>query len=183
VFFHWVAMGLPSRFDSRAAARRGEGRDGFYDHAPAPGAAGRAQWHVRPAGQGRPHGLYGNAFARTDAETVRRATTRIDPPTIANLIAMAAPAEGYGRYGAPIIEHILTTAFTGFRAAALESAWHHGDRRPVLVHTGGPGGADALRTAIDQIDSKLATAPAVETHDLIAQVTALSFEWGVSDGN
>ena len=88
------------------------------------------------AGEGRPHGLYGNAFARADAETVRRATTAIDPPTTTNLIAMAAPAGGDGRYSARTIERILATAFTGFRAAVLESARHHGDRRPVFVHTG-----------------------------------------------
>ena len=43
---------------------------------------------------GRPAGLYGNAFARASADAVARATTPIDPPTITNLIAMAAPPGG-----------------------------------------------------------------------------------------
>lgn len=149
-YSRWAAMEQPGRFDARAAARRVEGRDGFYDYAPAPGAGRGAEWHVnfadadlfvaygsqlfaqdemqvaehpalgaliealeagdrravttecgRPtpvlvtgverrcriatdpdAGEGRPHGLYGNAFAHADRKTVRRATTAIDPPTI-----------------------------------------------------------------------------------------------------
>jgi hypothetical protein len=67
---------------------------------------------------------------------VRRATTAIDPPTLTNIIAMTAPRGGPGRYDDRTIKHILVTAFTGFRAAVLESARHHGDRRGVIVHTG-----------------------------------------------
>ena len=88
------------------------------------------------AAEGRPAGLYGNAFARADGDAVRRATTPIDPPTITNLIAMAAPPGGYGRYGADEIESVLTTAFTGFRAAVLESHRERGRATSVAVHTG-----------------------------------------------
>jgi hypothetical protein len=88
------------------------------------------------AAEGRPAGLYGNAFARADGDAVRRATTPIEPPTITNLIAMAAPPGGYGRYGADEIESVLTTAFTGFRAAVLESRRERGRATPVAVHTG-----------------------------------------------
>jgi hypothetical protein len=172
----------------------------------------------RNADEGRPRGLYGNEFARADADAVRRATSTIDPPTITNLIAMAAPSGGYGRYDARTIEYVLTTAFTGFRAAALVSARHHGEPCPVLVHTGfwgcgafgghrtlmamlqilaaemagverlffhtgGPRGADDLRTAIEKIDGHFATAPVMDTRHLIEQVAALGFAWGVSDGN
>jgi len=42
--------------------------------------------------EGRPAGLYGNAFGRAREDVVRRATKRIDPPTITNVIAMAARA-------------------------------------------------------------------------------------------
>jgi hypothetical protein len=85
---------------------------------------------------GRPNGLYGNEFAPATPEAVRRATMPIDPPTMTNIIAMAAPRGGPGRYDEETIGEILTTAYTGFRAAALESARHHGDRRPVVVHSG-----------------------------------------------
>jgi len=88
------------------------------------------------AAEGRPAGLYGNAFARADGDVVRRATTPIDPPTVTNLIAMAAPPGGYGRYGADEIESVLTTAFTGFRAAVLESHRERGRATSVAVHTG-----------------------------------------------
>ena len=86
--------------------------------------------------EGRPSGLYGNAFARAGADTVVRATTRIHPATITNLIAMAAPPGGYGRYRVDEIELVLSTAFTGFRAAVLESQRDRGARVRVAVHTG-----------------------------------------------
>ena len=87
------------------------------------------------AAEGRPHGLYGNAFALADLEAVERATTRIDPPTISNLIAIAAPSGGYGLYQTEQIEHILTTAYSGFRAAVLESSRHRASASCV-IHTG-----------------------------------------------
>jgi hypothetical protein len=85
---------------------------------------------------GRPCGLYGNQFARADAEAVRCATSRLDPPTITNLIAMAAPSGGYGRYSTAEIEHVLITAFTAFGAAVLESVRCRSAACPVVVHTG-----------------------------------------------
>ena len=90
----------------------------------------------RNTGEGRPQGLYGNAFGRADGEAVRRATTRIEPPTITNLIAMAAPSYGYGLYTEHQIEQVLITAFTGFRAAVMESNRQCGEDAPVVVHTG-----------------------------------------------
>jgi hypothetical protein len=88
------------------------------------------------ATEGRASGLYGNAFASADADAVRRATTPIDPPTTTNLVAMAAPRGGPGPYRAGEIEGALTTAFTGFRAATLESRRELGPGTPVAVHTG-----------------------------------------------
>ena len=71
--------------------------------------------------KGRPRGLYGNEFGRAPAEVVRRATKRIEPATTTNLIAIAAPSGGYGPYSREQIAHVLTTAWTGFRAAVHES--------------------------------------------------------------
>ena len=88
------------------------------------------------AAEGRPYGLYGNAFARGDVDAVRRAATRIEPPTITNLIAMAAPSGGDGRYSGSQIERIRATAFTGFSVAVLESARQVRSARPVVAHTG-----------------------------------------------
>ena len=85
---------------------------------------------------GRPSGLYGNQFGRADAGAVRHATTRVVPPTITNLIAMAAPSGGYGRYSTGEIEQVLTTAFTGYRAAVIEAARYRSAPCPVVIHTG-----------------------------------------------
>jgi hypothetical protein len=50
------------------------------------------------AAEGRPQGLYGNWFANAPVATVRRAARPIQPPTISNIIAIAAPAGGTGEY-------------------------------------------------------------------------------------
>jgi poly(ADP-ribose)glycohydrolase PARG len=80
-------------------------------------------------------GLYGNAFARAPMDVVRRATNRLDPPTITNVIAIAAPTGG-GRYTSGQIEHILKTAASGFRAAVIDSSEQMGHAAPVVVHSG-----------------------------------------------
>jgi len=89
----------------------------------------------RNPAEGRPRGLYGNEFSAASVETVRRATRRIDPPTITNFIALAAPSYGVGRYSMEVIEHVLVTAYTGFAAAVAESALVSPGAR-VVVHTG-----------------------------------------------
>ena len=86
--------------------------------------------------EGRPAGLYGNAFARANEKAIRAATVPIDPPTVTNLVAIAAPAGGYGNYTAEKVRHILETAFTGFSAARLETERLKGPGAPVAVHTG-----------------------------------------------
>ena len=86
--------------------------------------------------EGRPHGLYGNAFARASQDAVRRATVLIDPPTVTNLVAIAAPSGGYGKYTYDEVEHILVTAFSGFSAARLETERLKGPGSPLVIHTG-----------------------------------------------
>lgn len=80
-------------------------------------------------------GLYGNAFARAPVHAVRRATTRLDPPTISNIIAIAAPI-GEGRYTIDQIDYVLTTAASGFQAAVIDSSAQPGHPIPVVVHSG-----------------------------------------------
>lgn len=162
--------------------------------------------------EGRPSGLYGNAFACASPEAVRRATTAIDPPTMSNLIAMAAPGGGWGPYTPEQVAQILQTAFTGFRAAVLEAG-----RGPVAVHSGFWGcgafggnrvlmamlqliaahmagmdrlvfhtvdaaGSAALATALDRLRTEFG-ATEVATPDLVDGIGGMGFEWGVSDGN
>jgi hypothetical protein len=115
----------------------------------------------RNAAQGRAHGLYGTAFSGADEQAVRRATTRIEPATITNLIAMAAPAYGYGAYSVDQLEFALTTAFTGFGAAVHESVRLRGTAGPRIVHTGfwgcgAFGGNRVLMTALQIIAAEMA---------------------------
>lgn len=104
---------------------------------------------------GRPEGLYGRRFAAADLETVRRATVPIVPPTITNVLAIAAPSYGHGRYTPEEIQQILLTAFTGFLVARLESERLAGETVPVAVHTGfwgcGAFGGNRLLMTILQI--------------------------------
>jgi hypothetical protein len=103
---------------------------------------------------GRPRGLYGNEFSAADEAVVRAATTRIDPPTITNIIAMAAPSYRSGRYARATIEHVLVTAYTGFAAAVAESA-QLAPGAPVIVHTGywgcGAFGGDRVLMSLVQV--------------------------------
>ncbi len=121
------------------------------------------------AAEGRPRGLYGNAFALASTETVRHATSRIEPPTITNLIAIAAPAGGQGHYTAAEIENILVTAFTGFRAAVLESHRARGTNCRVAVHTGfwgcgAFGGDKVLMALLQMVAAQMAGVDRVVVH-------------------
>jgi len=88
------------------------------------------------AAEGRPTGLYGNAFARARPDVIQRATTKLDPPTTSNIIAIEAPAGGRGDYTADQVRYILTTAYTGFRAASLESQAPGKPPPHITIHTG-----------------------------------------------
>jgi len=85
---------------------------------------------------GRPHGLYGNRFGAAPADAVRQAARRLDPPTFSNILAMAAPAGGFGAYTARQIEGIFLTAYTAFAAAVHESTRDPNASRQTLIHTG-----------------------------------------------
>lgn len=93
------------------------------------------------AAEGRPLGLYGNHFAHAPRDVVQRATRLLDPPTRSNILAMAAPNQGRGRYSADDVRGIYDTAFTGFCAArwCSQRAWLDAlktGRTRVIVHTG-----------------------------------------------
>jgi hypothetical protein len=113
------------------------------------------------AALGRPNGLYGNHFSSAGAEAVKRATQVIAPPTTTNLLAMEAPAGGNGRYTRQQIDNILSTAFTGFTAARLESYRERAHRPEVVVHTGfwgcgAYGGNRALMALLQLLAARLA---------------------------
>ena len=83
-----------------------------------------------------PWGLYGNEFARADEKQVRAATKALTPPTITNILAMAAPALGSGYYTGEQLSCVLNTAYTGFVAAKLASTFIDSPTKRVIIHTG-----------------------------------------------
>lgn len=85
---------------------------------------------------GCPHGLYGNAFARAAETQVRMATRALSPPTITNILAMAALPGGFGEYAREEMIDILTTACTGFSAARAESHRLVPGAPRTVIHTG-----------------------------------------------
>jgi len=101
------------------------------------GAERRLRIRTAPEAEaGGPSWLYGMAFARATADAVREATTRIDPPTISNIIAIVAPYGGRGRYQREQIVLAIGTAYSGFRAAVLESRRTAGPDALVAIHSG-----------------------------------------------
>ena len=115
----------------------------------------------RSAADGRPNGLYGNAFADAGSDAIRRATTTIDPPTISNIIAIAAPAGGHGRYRKEQIELVLATAYSGFRAAVVESRRATASSAEAVVHSGfwgcgAFGGNRVLMTLLQALAAEMA---------------------------
>jgi hypothetical protein len=115
----------------------------------------------RRAERGGPSWLYGIAFAEAEPEVVRQATVRIDPPTISNIIAIAAPVGGYGRYRKEEIELALSTAHSGFRAAVLESRRVGGPTARVIVHSGfwgcgAFGGSRVMMTLLQLLAAEMA---------------------------
>ena len=65
------------------------------------------------AAQGRPQGLYGNAFGCASEDAVRAAVRRIEPPTTTHLVCMAALHGGFGRYTEAQLRDLFGTAYTG----------------------------------------------------------------------
>ena len=164
--------------------------------------------------QGRPQGLYGNLFAKATQKAIAKATTVIHPPTITNIIAMEAPSGGESTYQREEIQDILSTAYSSFRAAQIESQIEN--KEGALIHTGNWGtgayGGNAVLMALLQLfAAKLATVNTLVFHtfnstgtaayqkaqqilqkllatnkpvqQIMDEIEAMKFAWGVSDGN
>lgn len=161
----------------------------------------------------RPDGLYGNRFARAPLTQVAEATTKLDPPTISNILAIEAPAGGRGLYAADEITFILRTAVTGFGATVAETQ-RVNEAAKTVNHTGcwgcgAYGGNQELMAVlqllaaewagVDEVvfhtgtDGEAALASArqviaglsesIATEDLIATIVDKAYKWGISDGN
>jgi hypothetical protein len=159
-----------------------------------------------------PLGLYGNRFARAPLPDVLAATRELEPPTLTNLVALAAPSGGQGRYTTLQLEWILAAAYTAFSAVHTCSS-----SEPTTLHTGfwGCGAFGGHRTLMALLQLLAAGAAGIDRvvfhsfsghdqqHLAVAQrhleqlsarldddpsswivaVHGLGFEWGVSDGN
>ena len=112
----------------------------------------------------RPSGLYGAAFGRARVESVVRATRVLDPPTVSNLVAMEAPSGASGRYTGAQIRDVLATAYTGFRAARLETDFAAGPAARVVLHTGhwGTGAYGGNRVLMAMVQLLAAKAAGVD---------------------
>ncbi|MFP4166637.1 MAG: hypothetical protein ACLFUF_05650 [Opitutales bacterium] len=126
------------------------------------GAQRRCIIDTRPNPEiGCPGGLYGNAFSRASAAQVRAATRALSPPTVSNILAMAAPEGGFGEYSRSELEDILRTAYIGFVAASSESKRLRGEAARPIVHTGfwgcgAFGGNRSLMTILQSLAGDLA---------------------------
>jgi hypothetical protein len=157
--------------------------------------------------------LYGNNFSRASLSQINQATTVLHPQTISNILAIEAPKGGRGEYTLKIIKYILSTCYTGFKAAKLESngkcvihtgLWGTGAyggnktlmamlqvlgarlaQVDVLVyHTFLPGYSDTYREALRVLDEELVPPGTSFTIDEVMQkIQDLKISWGVPDGN
>lgn len=124
-------------------------------------------------------GLYGYRFAGASPELLHRATQRLDPPTISNILAIAAPSSGRGAYKEEEIARILRTAWAGFAVARAEVA------APVTIHTGFWGcgvfgGNRILMTALQIVAAHLARVERLVFHLGLTAGDAHFFEAGGS---
>ncbi len=148
-------------------------------------------------------GLYGNAFAAASPAIVRAAVRVISPPTISNILAIAAPNGGRGEYTRETIELALITAYTGFLATRAQTICTG------FWGCGAFGGNRTLMTLVQLLAARLAEIPQLRfyvaddaghapyqagvaaladvTRDwsvpaIIDRITARGFRWGVSNG-
>lgn len=110
---------------------------------------------------GRPDGLYGNAFEAASSEQVAAGTSPLCPPTVSNILAMAAPACGFGEYRREEMVYVLNAAYTGFSAARRESEHMVSGEVQTVVHTGfwgcgAFGGNRTLMTLLQALAADLA---------------------------
>jgi len=177
------------------------------------GAERRCALDLAPnAADGRPQGLYGNIFSRTESAVVLRAVRPIVPPTTSHILAMEAPKHGGDRYTLATLRVVLETAVTGFVAARLETPGGGPTIHTGYWGCGVYGGNRTLMTQLQVVAARIAGIPRVVYHagqapevaaaalatlagfdswvaaepteaKLLAQLEAQDLRWGFSDGN
>jgi len=177
------------------------------------GAERRCELDLAPnPADGRPQGLYGNVFSRTEPAAVLRSVRPIDPPTTSHILAMEAPKHGGDRYTLATLRVVLETAVTGFVAARLETPGGEPTIHTGYWGCGVYGGNRTLMTQLQVVAARIAGIPRVVFHAgqapevaktaltnldrfgswvvetgsearLLAELEAQGLEWGASDGN
>lgn len=109
---------------------------------------------------GRHEGLYGHRFTKAKPEHLLSATTVFERPLPSNILAIEAPLNGTGTYTNRQIDLILSTALSGFKAAANESQETLAVAE-VAIHTGfwgcgAYGGNRVLMALLQMIAAQLA---------------------------
>jgi len=161
---------------------------------------------------GRPLGLYGNNFSAATKDAISQSTVPIDPPTITNLIAIAAPRGSDGLpYTIEEIQQVLVTAYSGFRSAVSQCP-----DGSTAIHTGfwgcgAFGGNRTLMAMCQIIASEMAgvtrlvfytvngqgttelenavvrinslSESILDTNALLMSIRDMGFKWGSGDGN
>jgi len=109
-------------------------------------------------------GLYGNEFARALVGAVAAATKPLSPPTLSNILAIAAPSSGDGEYSRDEITYVLSAAYTAFTVARRESERLVPTYSRTTIHTGfwGCGAFGGNRTLMTIIQSLAADAADVD---------------------
>lgn len=132
---HPILASLREAFVAEGTPPRTADADGRPTPVTISGVQRRCVVNTAPSAKS-PRGLYGNEFQLAREEQIIAATKPLSPPTISNILAMAAPAHGRGAYTTEQIALVLNTAYTGFAAARCESVHLGSPTHRVVVHTG-----------------------------------------------
>jgi hypothetical protein len=95
--------------------------------------------------------IYGNAFVKATEDQLEKAFRPVKSPQVVNLIAIEAPSYGEGRYTRDQIRFILTTCYTGFKAAQILANKTHKMNTGMPAPSqqrGGRSGTNTLSTTI-----------------------------------
>lgn len=157
---HPVLGSLREALVAEGPAPRTLGPDGKSTPITISGVQRRCAISTKPTADS-PRGLYGNEFYHAREEQIVAATKALSPPTMSNILAMAAPAYGRRLYSAEELSRILKTAYTGFSAARCESILIGSPTHRVVVHTGfwgcgAFGGNRRLMTILQSLAADLA---------------------------
>ncbi len=123
------------------------------------GVERRLRVDTRPRSDGSwTSGLYGRKFSQAPYEAARAGVSEVEPPSVSDILVMEAPVGGLGRYQREEIDMALRAAFTGFRAAVIDSC---AAGRRCAIHTGfwgcgAYGGYPALMVSVQLIAARMA---------------------------